>query len=85
VGPVVRAGLWVSPPVGLSVPEPWCPLWSLVLQAWGSQAYLGPRADRGWSRPGDMMIDWLSPACGGSGRSVFGGRPRVLPRQEVAG
>src|SRR5258706_11922902 len=25
-----------------------------------------------------MMMDWVSPACGGCGRSVFGGRPRLL-------
>jgi hypothetical protein len=28
--------------------------------------------------PGDMMMDWASPAGGGRGRSVFGGRPRAL-------
>ena len=28
--------------------------------------------------PGDMMMDWASPASGGCGRSVFGGRPRAL-------
>jgi hypothetical protein len=27
--------------------------------------------------PGHMMMDWVSHACGGCGRSVFGGRPRV--------
>jgi len=39
-----------------------------------SQPYLGPRGAR--SRPGDMMTDRVSPACGGCGRSVWSGRPR---------
>jgi len=34
--------------------------------------------------PGDMMIDRVSPAGGGCGRSVFGGRPRALRGRAVA-
>src|SRR5271165_5059728 len=45
----------------------------------GSQAYLGPRA---LCAPGDMMIDWVSPACGGCGRSVYTGRPPGPARQD---
>ena len=44
----------------------------------GSQAYLGPRAR---AAPGDMMIDWVSSACGGCGRSVYSGRPPGPARQ----
>jgi hypothetical protein len=39
----------------------------------GSRTYLGPRA---LMVPGDMMIDRVSPALRGCGRSFFSGRPR---------
>ena len=59
-------------------------------QARGSQPYLGPR-DTG-SGPGDMMTDWVPPACGGAAaqsdqavRLVRAGRRRLTAvRRELA-